>query len=49
MYNVVGGFAGGGHPQTGRRIAGWAEAGLPVTSGTPDQTGYQALRRKAGL
>lgn len=49
VANVIGGWGGGGDPRTGRRVAGWRDAGLPISSVVDDETSHQALRRKAGL
>ena len=46
--NVKGGFGGRRDPASMRVIdTGWADAGLPVASGSPEGAGYVALRRKA--
>src|SRR5271163_3610265 len=48
LTNVVGGY-GGQRDQTGAVIGkGWRDEGLPVSSDVGD-TGYQALRAKAGI
>ena len=49
VSNVLGGFGGAKDPATGQFInEGWAQAGLPVESETPDGAGYDELRGKVG-
>lgn len=49
VTNVVGGFGGGRDPRSGAPVAGWRQAGLPVSYQVPDDVAYATLRRKAGL
>ena len=47
--NVKGGFGGSRDPATGQVVDdGWAQAGLPVETGSSDDVGYDALREKVG-
>ncbi len=48
LTNVRGGFGGARDASGQVVVAGWREAGLPVSSEVGDNS-YQALRRKAGL
>jgi rhodanese-related sulfurtransferase len=48
LTNVRGGFGGARDASGQVVIAGWREAGLPVSTEVGDNS-YQALRRKAGL
>ncbi|MEE2636373.1 MAG: rhodanese-like domain-containing protein [Acidobacteriota bacterium] len=45
--NVKGGFGGHRDPATGQVVdEGWAQAGLPVETGSTESTGYDTLRGK---
>lgn len=48
VSNMMGGF-GGGQDQTGTPIAGWRDAGLPVTTENGDGVSYASLAVKAGV
>ncbi|MGB6564251.1 MAG: rhodanese-like domain-containing protein [Candidatus Binataceae bacterium] len=48
LTNVRGGFGGARDASGQVVVAGWREAGLPVSTEVGDNS-YQALRRKAGL
>ena len=48
VSNMMGGF-GGGQDQTGNPIAGWRDAGLPVTTETGEGVSYASLAAKAGV
>jgi len=48
LTNVRGGFGGARDASGQVVVAGWRDAGLPVSSEVGDNS-YQALRRKAGL
>jgi rhodanese-related sulfurtransferase len=48
LTNVRGGFGGARDGSGQVVVAGWRDAGLPVSSEVGDNS-YQALRRKAGL
>ncbi len=48
LTNVRGGFGGARDASGQVVVAGWRDAGLPVSTEVGDN-GYQALRRKAGL
>jgi len=48
LTNVRGGFGGARDTSGQVVVAGWRDAGLPVSTEVGDN-GYQALRRKAGL
>ncbi len=48
ISNVMGGF-GGGQDQTGKAIAGWRDAGLPVTTDNGDGVSYSSLAAKASV
>ena len=48
LTNVRGGFGGARDASGHVVVAGWRDAGLPVSSEVGDNS-YQALRRKAGL
>jgi rhodanese-related sulfurtransferase len=48
LTNVVGGF-GGGRDASGRSVAGWKAAGLPVSRDAGEDRAYAGLRKKAGL
>jgi rhodanese-related sulfurtransferase len=48
LTNVRGGFGGARDTSGQVVVAGWREAGLPVSTEVGDNS-YQALRRKAGL
>ncbi len=48
LTNVRGGFGGARDASGQIVVAGWRDAGLPVSTEVGDN-GYQALRRKAGL
>ena len=48
LTNVRGGFGGARDASGQVVVAGWREAGLPVSTQVGDNS-YQALRRKAGL
>jgi rhodanese-related sulfurtransferase len=48
LTNVRGGFGGARDAAGQVVVAGWRDAGLPVSSEVGDNS-YQALRRKAGL
>jgi rhodanese-related sulfurtransferase len=48
LTNVRGGFGGARDASGQVVVAGWRDAGLPVSTEVGDH-GYQALRRKAGL
>ena len=48
LTNVRGGFGGARDASGQLVVAGWRDAGLPVSSAVGDNS-YQALRRKAGL
>lgn len=48
LTNVRGGFGGARDASGQVVVAGWREAGLPVSTEAGDNS-YQALRRKAGL
>jgi rhodanese-related sulfurtransferase len=48
LTNVRGGFGGARDASGQVVVAGWREAGLPVSTEVDDNS-YQALRRKAGL
>ena len=46
VSNMMGGF-GGGQDQTGNAIAGWKDAGLPVSTENRDGVSYASLAAKA--
>ena len=47
--NVRGWFGGSRDPATGHVVDdGWAQMGLPVENGSPEDVGYDALRQKVG-
>jgi rhodanese-related sulfurtransferase len=48
LTNVRGGFGGARDASGQLVVAGWRDAGLPVSTAVGDNS-YQALRRKAGL
>jgi rhodanese-related sulfurtransferase len=48
LTNIRGGFGGARDASGAIVVAGWRDAGLPVTNELGDAS-YQALRRKAGL
>ena len=48
LTNVRGGFGGARDASGGMVVAGWRDAGLPVSNEVGDNS-YQTLRRKAGL
>ena len=48
LTNVRGGFGGARDASGQVVVAGWRDAGLPVSTEVGDNS-YQALRRKAGL
>jgi len=48
VSNVLGGFGGGPDGQGGM-VAGWRDAGLPVSETVGDGVSYSSLRAKAGL
>jgi rhodanese-related sulfurtransferase len=48
LTNVRGGFGGARDASGQIVVAGWRDAGLPVSTAVGDNS-YQALRRKAGL
>jgi rhodanese-related sulfurtransferase len=48
ISNMMGGF-GGGQDQTGKAIAGWRDAGLPVTTANGDGMSYSSLAAKASV
>jgi rhodanese-related sulfurtransferase len=49
LTNVRGGFGGARDASGQVVVAGWRDAGLPVSSEVGDNSSYQALRHKAGL
>lgn len=48
VANMMGGF-GGGQDQAGNPIAGWRDAGLPVSTDNSEGVSYTSLARKAGV
>jgi rhodanese-related sulfurtransferase len=48
VSNMMGGF-GGGQDQTGKAIAGWRDAGLPVNNENGDGVSYASFAAKAGI
>lgn len=47
VTNMQGGF-GGGQTPAGEVVAGWRDAGLPVSTGNGDGVSYASLAAKAG-
>jgi rhodanese-related sulfurtransferase len=48
VSNMMGGF-GGGQDQAGQPIAGWRDAGLPVSTDNSEGVSYTSLATKAGV
>lgn len=48
VSNMMGGF-GGGQDQAGQPIAGWRDAGLPVSNENGEGVSYASLASKAGM
>lgn len=48
VSNMMGGF-GGGQDQAGQPIAGWRDAGLPVSTDNGEGVSYSSLATKAGV
>ena len=46
VFNVVGGFGGGQHPETGDMVAGWKAAGLPVNQENGEGVSYESLKAR---
>ena len=48
VSNMMGGF-GGGQDQAGQPIAGWRDAGLPISTDNGEGVSYASIAAKAGV
>lgn len=49
VTNVLGGFGGGRDPRTGAAVAGWRQAGLPVSTSVSPEASYATWASRAGV